>query len=776
MDSDLFEYAVAGLKMKKKITIPVFLVLCVSFSFLIFINSLMGSITKTNDEFLKNLYGEWNIGLPDGRTSDKKWAEGYEGYIEGGTSKNYGFVSVNKKLIGFGTVDEELIDVGRLGLTAGRWPEKEFEIAMEADELLALGYLDETGQTVSLATFLYNNASSEEIYYKHKYTVVGIIKEYTDIWASDAGDNTGLLNAVITTDETIKQIQNLINDGENEKIILKNKVGFFMKFEKEKTQTIRDDLEKLGRKYIYNKNSEILIENNNILYSIIIIIVTVAAVSIVYMLGLSDMVRSYSVMRSIGATRKQLAKLMMYETVILCVPAVIPGTIFAVLALTLTLKMIVFSGSVKIILSIPWLAIFGEVLLWSGAVAATKYCIYIVACKNDLTGKMQLAQKKAGVYRSLKNAAVYFICICFGIITIYLGIGTEKLIVDRNKENSLATYRIVALDYSVVPTDALEKIKKIPGIKDTYGCYRYIIEYAEDYGYPGAEMLYVTEDAGYTEREFEKQGIDIEGFVNGDLIIVCVPVSEKEDHVIATGKEKLKVFAGVNKMGASPLLLNGDIETTVEVCYVPETMYIRDGLADIPGWTFASYAFLEKHDLLARKDKVGYFIYAYYDGQADAVTVDRTVAALCKENNLFFTSYRAQNEAGTRIVLQRLLKLLFVGGGIEAVTLFLMCSLSALERQSMTKKYMILRSLGMSQRQWRYHNLFEAFICGTVSFIGGWGLYAILYKKYLKVFLIAYENAVNICACISVVILLLSVVIRYCFEANKNKPTFLMNE
>ena len=35
---------------------------------------------------------------------------------------------MNKKLIGFGTVDEELIDVGRLGLTAGRWPEKEFEI------------------------------------------------------------------------------------------------------------------------------------------------------------------------------------------------------------------------------------------------------------------------------------------------------------------------------------------------------------------------------------------------------------------------------------------------------------------------------------------------------------------------------------------------------------------------------------------------------------------------------------------------------------------------
>ncbi len=438
MDSDIFEYAVEGLKRKKKITISVFLVLCVSFSFLIYINSLMGSITKTNDELLRDLYGEWNIGLQGGRTTDGKWAQEQEGYISCGSSKNYGFISVNNKKVGFGIVDGGLISDGRLGLTSGRWPENEFEIAMEADELLALGYIDEIGQTVSLGTFLYNNASSEELYYKDKYTVVGILNEYTDIWAIDSDGDAGFLNAVITSDATIDCINNRLIEEFNDDITLKSKTGYFIKFQKEKIPGICEELDSLGRKYIYNHNSEIQIEHNNVLYSIIIIIVTVAAAGIVFMLGLSDMVRSYSIMRSIGATKKQLAKLILYETVLLCLPAVIPGTVFAVVALDLTLRLIVFSGSVKIIISIPWLAIALDVILWAGAVAATKFCIYNVACKNDLSGRMQISHKKTGAYRILRTAAGYLICICFGTITVFIGIKAEDLTVAKNKVNNTA--------------------------------------------------------------------------------------------------------------------------------------------------------------------------------------------------------------------------------------------------------------------------------------------------------------------------------------------------
>ena len=775
MDSDIFEYAVEGLKRKKKITISVFLVLCVSFSFLIYINSLMGSITKTNDELLRDLYGEWNIGLQGGRTTDGKWAQEQEGYISCGSSKNYGFISVNNKKVGFGIVDGGLISVGRLGLTSGRWPENEFEIVMEADELLALGYIDEIGQTVSLGTFLYNNASSEELYYRDKYTVVGILNEYTDIWAIDSDGDAGFLNAVITSDATIDCINNRLIEEFNDDITLKSKTGYFIKFQKEKIPGICEELDSLGRKYIYNHNSEIQIEHNNVLYSIIIIIVTVAATSIVFMLGLSDMVRSYSIMRSIGATKKQLAKLILYETVLLCLPAVIPGTVFAVVALDLTLRLIVFSGSVKIIISIPWLAIALDVILWAGAVAATKFCIYNVACKNDLSGRMQISHKKTGVYRILRTAAGYLICICFGTITVFIGIKAEELTVAKNKVNNTATYRILAIDYSSLPQDAVESIGNIPGVKNIYSCLRYMAEYPEDYGYPGPEMLYVIDDDGYTEREFGRHGIDTERFNNGDIMVVCIPVSGKNENPIVPGKMKVKILAGVGGMRAVPLILD-EIETDVAVCYVPDTMFIRDGLSGAAGWSFASVRFLEKHDLLSRKDKVGYFIYAYHDERADAVTVDRAVAGLCKEKGLLFSSSRAQNEAESRVILQRLLKLLFVGVGTETVTVFLLCSLCALERQHSVRKYMILRSLGMSKKQWKISNLYKAAGNGAAALIGGWGLFGLMYGADLKDFIVCNGNSGRVCICVSAVILFISVAIRYSFGVGKRRNSLLMNE
>ena len=66
----LIGYAIEEIKNKKRTTIPAFLVLCISFSFLIFTTFLVGSIQKTNDEFRVNTYGDWYVDLLDANQSD----------------------------------------------------------------------------------------------------------------------------------------------------------------------------------------------------------------------------------------------------------------------------------------------------------------------------------------------------------------------------------------------------------------------------------------------------------------------------------------------------------------------------------------------------------------------------------------------------------------------------------------------------------------------------------------------------------------------------------
>ena len=99
---------------KRKSSILSFLVLTISFSFMIVVLSIVESISKTNEEYRLNTYGEWSFAILP--------ANGYESSIRGqkqvqevGEAICCGTLRTSNGDVGIGTVDFNFIQIGRMG-------------------------------------------------------------------------------------------------------------------------------------------------------------------------------------------------------------------------------------------------------------------------------------------------------------------------------------------------------------------------------------------------------------------------------------------------------------------------------------------------------------------------------------------------------------------------------------------------------------------------------------------------------------------------------------
>lgn len=85
--------------------------------------------------------------------------------------------------------------VGRLRLSAGRWPQAEGELAAEAAVLAQLGLADpQPGQQLTLPVRLETESGPVTLY--RTYTLCGVIQPYTDRWVlteNATGQPTGQL-------------------------------------------------------------------------------------------------------------------------------------------------------------------------------------------------------------------------------------------------------------------------------------------------------------------------------------------------------------------------------------------------------------------------------------------------------------------------------------------------------------------------------------------------------------------------------------------------------
>ncbi|MBQ8995078.1 MAG: ABC transporter permease [Oscillospiraceae bacterium] len=87
-----------------------------------------------------------------------------------------------------GTVDDDMIKIGRLKLLAGSWPTAEKEIAVEEAYLLRMGLSLDLGQTIALEVHVCDEETDDIII--DEYELVGIVRNYSANW------NNGLLSLV----------------------------------------------------------------------------------------------------------------------------------------------------------------------------------------------------------------------------------------------------------------------------------------------------------------------------------------------------------------------------------------------------------------------------------------------------------------------------------------------------------------------------------------------------------------------------------------------------
>ncbi len=136
-----------GLKGRKKDTLLLNLVIILSFIFIVTSTIFEASIDKTKLEQRLNLYGEWNaayLGANEG-TLEKLRSEAdieklSSALIIGESSKS-GVI---------GTFNQDLIDMGRLSLYKGRYPEASNEIMIELNQMTNMGLDLEVGQKIGV--------------------------------------------------------------------------------------------------------------------------------------------------------------------------------------------------------------------------------------------------------------------------------------------------------------------------------------------------------------------------------------------------------------------------------------------------------------------------------------------------------------------------------------------------------------------------------------------------------------------------------------------------
>lgn len=116
MFQNILSLAVQGTLRKRRSSILIFSVLLISFSFAVVALSLVGSISKTNAEFRLNTYGEWYFGIPSGMEQDAQWLENQQWISKTGRADNYGVINTPAGRAGFGTIDGNLIGIGRIRL------------------------------------------------------------------------------------------------------------------------------------------------------------------------------------------------------------------------------------------------------------------------------------------------------------------------------------------------------------------------------------------------------------------------------------------------------------------------------------------------------------------------------------------------------------------------------------------------------------------------------------------------------------------------------------
>lgn len=542
----LCDIALKGLKGKKRSSTYLFLVCFLSVAFAVVNVSITGSLNKTREELRYDTYGEWDAAI----YSPEPLSVSKDEHIQGwGTAQVYGKLLDGGEtvLTGIGTLDESLLAIGHLAVQSGKFPTEDNEIAIEADILSGLGYDYELGQTLTLRIL-----NREEEVVDRKYTLCGVLREYTDLWSTGT-EKVTLAGACVTADAA-KEIGEVCS------------YQYFLSAEGEEGYPLYKELKGSYAHVVENTaaNGQIAEEEYHYFNLVLILFTTLVAVIVIYSIQIKEQTRSIRLFRIIGVTKKQLSQIIFYETMVILLPAAAGGVAVGSLATWGLLRVLMEQSTGGFYIAIPVVLIAGILMLWFGAVFGTRFLIFYYALRGRLSAqerfllradRRQRKQKQLGLL-ILSSASVLAALFCYGesLAPVYIDDTWSKM----------SSYGITKGEQNDYISDKyIENVKCFPGIEEVVAWrnlavtlefpdmeknpFRALLaqnfygprpwegaedSYGENMSAAGSEGLWcyvygVAEDNWDQFFQYVDDEIDREKFRNGEVVLLYIPYNQE---------------------------------------------------------------------------------------------------------------------------------------------------------------------------------------------------------------------------------------------------------
>lgn len=534
------------MKGKKRSSTYLFLVCFLSVAFAVVNVSITGSLNKTREELRYDTYGEWDAAI----YSPEPLSVSKDEHIQGwGTAQVYGKLLDGGEtvLTGIGTLDESLLAIGHLAVQSGKFPTEDNEIAIEADILSGLGYDYELGQTLTLRIL-----NREEEVVDRKYTLCGVLREYTDLWSTGT-EKVTLAGACVTADAA-KEIGEVCS------------YQYFLSAEGEEGYPLYKELKGSYAHVVENTaaNGQIAEEEYHYFNLVLILFTTLVAVIVIYSIQIKEQTRSIRLFRIIGVTKKQLSQIIFYETMVILLPAAAGGVAVGSLATWGLLRVLMEQSTGGFYIAIPVVLIAGILMLWFGAVFGTRFLIFYYALRGRLSAqerfllradRRQRKQKQLGLL-ILSSASVLAALFCYGesLAPVYIDDTWSKM----------SSYGITKGEQNDYISDKyIENVKCFPGIEEVVAWrnlavtlefpdmeknpFRALLaqnfygprpwegaedSYGENMSAAGSEGLWcyvygVAEDNWDQFFQYVDDEIDREKFRNGEVVLLYIPYNQE---------------------------------------------------------------------------------------------------------------------------------------------------------------------------------------------------------------------------------------------------------
>lgn len=274
----------------------------------------------------KDRFGDWFIMDIGSRQPDSNLTDHI--YIEQPVkvSRSVNVLNDDWQSTGFyvGSFSSEFLAQSHIKLDEGRQPENSGEIAMDWNTLLTLGYNGEIGESINLKYCDNNSIGNKEKRNTKTYTLVGIYRNYTNIW-----NNGKQIPSAVVVNSELSQFNYDIRSVFLYPIKPSIKTDDY--------KAVFDSIkEKTSKSYTYNSGVYDYKPwgSTSIYLYMYLIVMAIGITALSYQLIEYKNTRksSYKKYASLGADSSQLRRMYIIENALIIVPAALIGIIAAFLA------------------------------------------------------------------------------------------------------------------------------------------------------------------------------------------------------------------------------------------------------------------------------------------------------------------------------------------------------------------------------------------------------------------------------------------------------------